>query len=245
MRTFADLNLRPVLQQEGQSYELISEASALGFKLAAVSLPTQVNRETVARIREDCRIRGLDFATRIDLKPRSSPELLKLLRKYRRRFEILAVDCSMKSVARTAARDQRVDLLSFPSLDTRFRFFDQAEAKLASQSTSALEVEIAMILSVSGSYRARLLSSLRKETKIAQKFGVPIILSSGASDSYLMRGPQDLACLASLFGMSKESGLAAVSVSPWTLVERNRKKLRSDYVARGIRIVRQGKGALR
>ncbi|UCD96670.1 MAG: hypothetical protein JSV35_01055 [Candidatus Bathyarchaeota archaeon] len=240
MRTFVDLNLRPALHQEGQWNELISKAVTLGFNVVAVSLPMSVNKKIASQIREECQIKQLDFVSRIDLNPKSSPELLKQLQRYRWRFVILAVDCTKKAIARTAARDHRVDLLSFPSLDSRFRFFDQAEARLASQSNSALEIEIGMLLSVSGSYRARFLRSLRKEVAIAQKFGVPIILSSGATDPYMMRSPQDLACLSLLFGMLKESGLDAVSVAPGNLVERNRKKLRSDYVARGIRVVHQG-----
>jgi ribonuclease P/MRP protein subunit RPP1 len=240
MRTFVDLNLRPALHQEGQWSELISKAVNLGFKVVAFSLPVSVNNKIAVQIREECQVKGLDFVSRINLRPKSSPELLKQLRRHRRRFEILAVDCTKKAIARTAARDHRVDLLSFPSLDSRFRFFDQAEAKLALHSNSALEIEIAMLLSVSGSYRARFLHFLRKEVAIAQKFDVPIVLSSGATDPYMMRGPQDLACLGLLFGMLKESGLDAVSVTPCTLVERNRKKLRSDYVARGMRLVHQG-----
>ena len=58
--------------------------------------------------------RGLDLASRVDLRPRSQNELVGLLRRLRRRFEIICVLCESKEVARQAAKDRRVDLLNFP-----------------------------------------------------------------------------------------------------------------------------------
>ena len=240
MRRFADLRLEPDFRKE-QLDKLIETASELGFKLVSISPSSRGMRDSLDLLHSICKAYGVDFAARIDLAPRSSHDLLKSLRRFRRRFEVAAVKCFSKGLARQAAKDHRVDILVFPSTDPRKRFFDNAEAKLASQGTAALEINIAMLLKQAGFSRTRLLTCLRKEVAIADKFDVPVVLSSGAVDAIDLRGPGDLASLATLFGMDLASALDAISTVPWGIVETNRKKLDSSYIARGVRMLRSGK----
>ena len=188
-----------------------------------------------------CREARMDLATRVDLKPKTPDELLRTLRRFRRRFEIVAVMCESKDVARQAAKDRRVDLLNFPLLDFRRRFFDLAEAELASNGLASLEIDMKPLLTLEGSSRVRFLSSLRRETAIAKAFDVPIVISSGVSDELLMRKPLEQAALASLFDLDKAVALEAVSANSMSIVKRNREKLSPKFVAPGIRVVRRGK----
>jgi RNase P/RNase MRP subunit p30 len=77
--------------------------------------------------------------------------------------------------------------------------------------------------------------------RIARAFEVPVVLSSGASEEWMMRKPREMAALSSLFDVSTEEALKAVSNCPIEMVERNRRKLDSRFVAPGIRVVRRGK----
>jgi RNase P/RNase MRP subunit p30 len=219
---------------------MIKKASKLGYGLVGVPFPARSNfpLETLRKVCEEAEI-GL--ASRIDLKPRTPEELTYNLRKFRRRFEVVAVFCESKSVARQAARDRRVDLLNFPQVDFRRRFFDKAEAELASSSLAAFEVNVKPLLVLEGAARIRLLSSLRREVATAKESQVPIVVSSGATDEILMRRPSGLTALASLFDLDKTSANEAVSKNPIGIVQKNRKKLDSRFVAPGIRVVRRGK----
>jgi ribonuclease P/MRP protein subunit RPP1 len=181
------------------------------------------------------------MVSRVDLKPRTPKELIYDLRKARRKFEIIAVMCETKSIARQAAKDRRVDLLNFQAYDFRRRFFDVAEAELASNALCSLEIDMKMILASEGSARVRLLSSLRREVNIAKKSHVQTVISSGVSDELLMRRPMELASLAHLFDMDEASALEAVSKNPIAIIKRNREKLSPKFVAPGIRLVRRGK----
>ena len=169
--------------------------------------------------------------------PKTSNELLSNLRQLRRKFEIISVACTSKNVARQAAKDRRVDLLSpclaFPCK----RFFDYAEAELASKKSVAFEIDMASILSSYRFPRIRLLSSLRKEVAVARKFDIPITISSGASDKNLLRSPHDYVALASLFDLPTSHALQALSEYPLSIIERNKRKLSPNYVAPGVRIV--------
>ena len=241
MKQFADLHLQPNLDDRELLEKIIRKAADLGYSLVGVSLPHRVQQDAIDFLQKICRENGVDLVKRIDLAPRSSRDLLRSLRLFRRKFELVAVSCFSKSIARQAAKDHRVDLLVFSSGDSRGRFFDVAEARLACQGVAAFEVDMALLLKRGGFSRVRLLSCLRREIAIAGRFGVSVVICSGAVDVFGLRGPHDFVSLAALFGMDDVAALNAVSVAPLAIVERNRGKLDSDYVARGVRVIRRGR----
>jgi RNase P/RNase MRP subunit p30 len=238
-RVYADLHLCAGFGGKEQASRLIDKVSILGYGLVAVPFK-EFSEGQMGQMREICVKAGVDFAPRVDLKPRTPEELLKSLRKVRRMFEVVAVVCESKSVARQAAKDRRVDLLNFPKPDFRRAFLDEAEAELASNCLASFEVDVKPLLTLEGPERTRLLSSLGREVAIARESGVPIVVSSGVADEMLMRRPRDMAALVSLYGLSRDQALEAVSKNPAMIVKRNRDKLGSKFVAPGIRIVRRG-----
>jgi RNase P/RNase MRP subunit p30 len=240
-RKYADLHLCPDLGNDEQVTHMIRKASELGYQLIAISLPHFFPEEKIRKLQNICQENKIDFASRVDLKLRTSSELIRSLRKFRRRFEVIAVMCESKQVARQAAKDRRVDLLNFPGINRRKRFFDKAEAELSSNTLGSLEIDIKPLLTLEGPARIRLLSSLRREVTIAEGFHVPIVVSSGASNELLMRKPREIAALTSLFDLDKSSAVNTVSKNPLAIVKRNREKLSPNFVAPGIRLIRRGK----
>ena len=240
-RLYCDLHLNANINDRKQTLELVTKAAKLGYKLVATPFPSNCTQEQIEQMRDTCEENGMDLATRIDLRPNTPDELMRNLRKLRRKFEIIAVICHSKNAARQAAKDHRVDLLNFPSIDHRNRFFDMAGAELASNSSASLEIETDPLLVLEGPSRIRLLSCLRKETIIADSFNVPVIISSGTSKPELLRKPQDSTALTHLFDMDRQAALNAVSTNALTLVKRNREKLNPNFVAPGIRIIRRAK----
>ena len=240
-RLFADLHLHINLRGSTNASPIITKAATLGYSLVAVPLSPETRETETVTLQSMCNEAKIDVASRVDIKPKTHNDLMRQLRKLRRKFEVLCVICENKEVARQAAKDRRVDLLNFPSLDFRRRFFDRAEAELASNSLSALEVDIKPLLVLEGPARVRLLSNLRRETAIAKEFHVPIVVSSGATTEMQLRKPREQAALASLFDLGEASALEAVSQNPMLIVKRNRQKLCSKFVAPGIRVIKEGK----
>jgi len=239
-RAYTDLHVCADLNNFGKASGLVEKASRLGYDTVAIPLQRSVDAQ-MQDMRNVCRDLGVDLVSRVDFRPRNPDELLKDLRKYRRRFEIVAVLCDSKPVARQAAKDRRVDLLNFPQIDFRRRFFDSAEAELASQGQACLEIDTRPLLMLERADRVRLLSSLRREAATAVGFHVPIVVSSGVSDAMLIRKPMELAALSSLFGLPGNLAADTVSANPSAIVMRNREKLSPKFVAPGIRLVRKGK----
>jgi ribonuclease P/MRP protein subunit RPP1 len=239
-KTYADLHLCPNLKDSEQVSGMINKASMLGYGLVAITFLQNTAEEEIQQVRNLCDEARIDLVTRLDIKPKTPNELVHYLRRFRRKFEIIALICESKNVARQGARDRRVDLLNFPMLDFRKRFFDQAEAELASNGLASLEIDMKPLLILEGPVRIRLLSSLRREAAIAQKFHVPIVVSSGASSVSLMRKPKELAALAFLFDLAEASATKTVSENPSLIIKRNREKLSPRFVAPGIRMIRRG-----
>ena len=240
-RAYADLHLRLNVKDAAATLRMINKAAALGYGLVASPLAPEARADEIAKLKTVCKEAGIDFASRVDLRPRTENELMQQLRRLRRKFEVVCVSCENKAVARQAAKDRRVDLLNFPLLDFRRRFFDRAEAELACNSLSGLEVDVKPLLVLEGPVRVRLISSLQREAAVARAFGVPIVVSSGVSTELLLRKPRDMAALAFLFGLDEASALKAVSQSANAIVKRNRDKLSTKFVAPGIRVVKEGK----
>ncbi len=239
-RSFADLHLRVNVGDRIQIVKLAQKAAELGYTLVGAQLAPQAKTEEIQQLKKACLDFDVDFVSRVDLHPRSQEELLGILTKLRRRFEIICIVCTKKDVARQAAKDRRVDLLNFPSLDFRERFFDHAEAELASCGSAGFEVDVKSILVSEGPPRIRFLSSLRREVALALEFQIPVVISSGVSDPMLLRKPREMAILASLFGLGSSVALDSVSEIPAKIVKKNRGKLDNGYVAPGIRIIKQG-----
>jgi ribonuclease P/MRP protein subunit RPP1 len=239
-RNFADLHLRVDPKDQQATQRTIQKAAEFGNKTVSIPFISRLDEDELTRLKTVSKAAGLDFVSRVDFRPRSENELTHFLRKFRRGFEVICITCDSKEVARQAAKDRRVDLLNFPSLDYHKRFFDRAEAELASNSLSALEVDVKPLLILEGPPRVRLLTSLRREAAVAREFHVPVILSSGISDERLMRMPRDMASLCYLFGLEETEALDAVSTNPTAIVERNRKKLSSRFIAPGITIIKEG-----
>ena len=240
-RAFADLHLRVNLKDPAATARMINKAATLGYRLIAVPSSPETRADEIVKLRTACSEAKIDLASRIDIKPRTQNELIQQLRRLRRKLEVICVNCENKEVARQAAKDRRVDLLNFPSPDFRRRFFDRAEAELASNSLAALEIDVKPLLVLEGPARIRFLSSLRREAAIAREFRVPIVVSSGAAAEMLLRRPREMAALAFLFGLNEASALEAVSQNPVAIVKRNREKLSSKFVAPGIRVIKEGK----
>jgi len=238
LREFVDLHLAPKIKDENRVRRLSARASELNYKRVGIPAPPGNDKQFILKLRGNA-TSNMDLVSRVDLTCSNPKSLLKSLRRVRRKFEVVAVTCLTKSVARQAAKDHRVDLVNFPYTDLKRRFFDKAEAELASNSSCALEIEMNPLLTLPANLLVPLLRALRQEVRIAEKFDVKIVLSSGVNDVLLMRHPYDYVSLARLFDLDKESALNSFSEIPNSIIERNRRKLGPDYVAPGVYVVRR------
>jgi RNase P/RNase MRP subunit p30 len=232
MRRFIDLHLRR--PERTEELELMLRTAAdMGY--AAVSVAEDPSN--MIRAGKSTSDMGIDVVSRVDLRPRSDRDLTALLNRVRRRFEVVAVECGSKAVARQAAKDHRVDVLVFSaSPSTRSKtWFDDHEAALAAESNCAYEINVADLLLQGPFAVAKLLFTIGREIENARRHRIPIVASSGADSRMLMREPRGLAALLDLVDVEERAGLDMISSNPQRIVDGNRAKLSSSYVSPGVR----------
>jgi len=239
-RVFADLHLQLNPKDTLSISRIVAKSASFGYHLIAVPLPTDFRAEEKDKLAEICNNVEVDFVSRVDLRAKSRDQLMSQLRKLRRKYEIICVSCDSKEIARQAAKDRRVDLLNFPSVDYKRRFLDRAEAELICSSLAAWEIDAKPLFLLEGPARIRFISTIRREVSVAKDFRIPIVLSSGITDDSLLRKPGEMAALAELLGLDEVTALEAVSTAPVSIVKRNREKLGSGFVAPGIEIIKEG-----
>lgn len=239
-QVYADLHLCVDVRDAFRLTSIIRRVSDLGYQLLAIPLSPNTSRDEIQRLKDLCSESNIDLASRVDLRPRSPENLIADLRRLRRRFEIVAVISRSKRVSRQAAKDRRVDILNL-STGNRPMLLDRGEAELATNALTCIEIDMRSLLAVEGRARVNLLQTHRRNIATAESFGVPILLSSGASNELLLRKPLEMAALASLLELTGTSALETISENPRIIVERNREKLSSQFVAPGIKLLRRGK----
>ena len=216
MRKYIDLHLRPSTPDKVK--EMLTLASELGFRQVAST--TQVTGV-------DSRITS---ATRLDLEAKRSRDLLEALNKSRRRYDIIAVKCLTKEVARQAAKDDRVDILKFPDdpILRRHNRLDHHEAELIEGTEHAYEIDACDLITNSPMHLAKVINQIKRDLVVAVKHDIPIILSSGASTPLSIREPRALTALASLLDIEEDNAADMISTIPEAILMKNHLKLKED-----------------
>ncbi|MDH5815773.1 MAG: RNase P subunit p30 family protein [Candidatus Nezhaarchaeota archaeon] len=238
-RRYADLHVK-VIDDGSHPELLIRMARHLGFSLIALSSDDPSKLKDLEVAKEIGRNFGVDVALRLDLKASSPNELKTYLRKYRRRVEIIGVYCDNVAVARTAARDRRVDITFYDPGDV-LSILDEGQISLLAESGHYVEVNFTDLLHIGFDKQAKVLWDYSLMLKKIVKKGIPVIISSGASNIIDMRAPRELSALAFLLLNEDREGLARdmVSTIPMRLVQMNREKLSPSFVQPGVKVVNE------
>jgi RNase P/RNase MRP subunit p30 len=228
MKNFIDLHLKQP-QDIAEAEKMVSLAKELGYSAVALAVDEKTKPYKIQT--------EIDVITRINLENRTQKQLLEKLNDYRKKFEIIAVKCHIKEVARQAAKDHRVDILMFPGDPSQRRnvWLDYREASLASDSTCSYEISSIDLLK-NGVFRStRLLNIMKRETLNAKKGKIPVVLTSGASNIMEMREPKALTALLNLIDVSEEEAQTMITLNPQKIIQTNRMKLGIDFIETGVR----------
>jgi len=226
--------------------KLISHAKDLGLhglgiaiNCGALESDLPGYRDLIKTIDSAASMIGVDVVTRLHVGKGVTVGLAKkVLKQYRRYFEVISIENLDRSLTAFACRDSRVDILTVRPPVKIYR------GDLDNLASTGGSIEILLCQLQAGTpqaraealhYYAELLQRLSRRKLVDR-----LILSSGALEMGMMRDPRDMAALLSVIGLGKESALNAVSSTPSGLVERNRLKLKGLIPLRGVRIIDKG-----
>lgn len=211
------------LTGEADLSEILLEIKKLGFKSVVVSSINDKMYEEFKKLSENY---DVEVYRKMVLEPENRSTLLRNLRKYRGRFEVVTVICNNLEVALTAARDSRVDSLIL-SPTKRFRI-DRGVAALISNC-----IELPFKWLIEQKSRRDFMRVVNEViTHLSNK--TSIIVSSCASKPYELCSPHELASILQVFKIDRKTALDSVSIIPWKIIKTNLLKLSPNYIAKGV-----------
>ena len=241
-KAFIDLFIRfkDITQEEKiLGFEICKE---MGYHGIAVEIP-----ETMKSM-NDFLFDGLTIWKRTTIIPKSqgTEEIKQRISPLRPRRDIISVLCINPLITKWAANDDRVDLLSFPASDIR-KLLDKSTINsiISSEFTKAVEINIAPLIKMPLGRRMNVLRSYSHVLKLVMKKKCPFVIVSGATHPYELRGPRELAAIASLFGLDYYDAIKGLSSIPNEIVRRNISKLEGSIVSPGIEIISSKKEDIR
>jgi len=216
MAIYADILISP--SQKEDLANMLLTAKHLGFTYVAV---TSVNEVPEVDVKGHS-VKGLKIVKRVIIDVEDKSEALSMIRKFRYKVQLISVKCNSLGLARFAARDRRVDILMLPK-SFQLKFADKSEVRLALQGNTAVEISLKEL--IHSKNLSKILALYQRICLFARKVGVPIIISSGATNVYEMRSPHDMLSIALLLDIPLHYAQHCVSTFPVEIIERNIKKL--------------------
>ena len=181
---------------------------------------------------------GITVYKRVNLTGKGINALRNQIDRVRKNTAIVAVQVGSIDATNWAAEDRRVDLLTLdPLKDHKLR---ETTACLASTSLTALELQIAPLLSSSGLHRSKILKAYREAVITTLDAGMGLVLSSGATHPMGLRSPLAMKHIGMLLGIDGTQAERAVHDLPAKIIERSLKRLRPEFINPEVEIIRRG-----
>lgn len=149
------------------------------------------------------------------------------IKKYRGSTEILIARGGDEEFNRAAVEAAGLDILLQPAK------FNHVLAKAAYDNSIGIGFNLSSLIRLRGEARIRELRTMRTNLKYARKYGLAMLLTGTPSTYYDLRSPREMTALASLFGMTEEEAVGAMSATPLDILRRKS----PDYIQEGIEII--------
>ncbi|MBI2971579.1 MAG: hypothetical protein HYY37_04155 [Candidatus Aenigmarchaeota archaeon] len=216
---FYDLHAHTTLSiGENSIEEMAAMAKRLGLSGIGVVRYHDTTEELPA-------IDGIDIISVIIIKAANADELAKVASNVRSTCEILMVHGGDYSVNRAACENPLIDVLCHPELGRKDSGLDHVCLKAAHDNNVAIEINFREILESYKRKRVYIMAGMKKNVRLAQKYGAPVITTSGAVSKYGMRSGRELAAITHLLGLELGDAIHSTSALPESIVRVNREKL--------------------
>jgi len=181
------------------------------------------------------KIDGIDIVSSVMLKPDNASDLNSQAKKARRKAEILLVHGGDYEVNRAACENPLIDVLCHPELGRKDSGLDHICVKSAHENQVAIQVSFREIMESYKRNRVFILSSMKKNVKLCQKYDAPVVTCSGAVTKWGMRSGRELSSIAYLLGLDLGKAILTTSSIPQNTIIKNRDRL-SGRIWEGVEI---------
>ncbi len=197
----------------------------------------KLNSELKQRI---SKISTLNIYYRINLRPKSLNDLKKRIQPYNNFSDIISVESMDKNIQIQAAKDSRVDIISFSDQNV-IKTISPGIISLTKQNRSFIEFSLAPIMTRNQAVQSRYLRSLYRAVQLAVQLKVNYIISGNFDDIFKLRHPRALISVChTLLGIPLLSAKKAFSENVLTLINRVQARQDKNIIESGVKLLNEG-----
>lgn len=221
----------------GKIKEKIEFCETLGIKNVILEPITSLNKIPL-KLKEELRNNtNIDIFYRINLRPNSISTFQKKIKNYNKFSDILSVETSNKEIQIHAARDSRVDIISFSDKDI-LKSLTPGVISLSKQNDSFLEFSLAPLMVSNKSLQSKTFRNIYRFLQLSNKLNANYIISGNFSDLYDFRHPRAMISIChSLLGIPLSTAKAAFSDNIQLILNRVQKRQDKNMIEEGVRII--------
>ena len=176
---------------------------------------------------------------RITLKPSGLKELKNMIRNYNDFKDLLSVETLDKKTHIYAAKDSRVDILSF-SEQKSLKTLSRGVISLVKQSGSFIEFSLAPIMITNKSIQSKNFRILYRSLKLVRNLNANYIIDGNFEDIYDFRHPRALISICySLLDLPLYEAKKSFKEYPLKLLKRVQRRNNNNIIEEGIRIIEE------
>jgi len=186
------------------------------------------------------KISSLNIYYRINLRPNSLNDLKKRIQLYNNFSDIISVESMDKNIQIQAAKDSRVDIISFSDQNI-LKTISPGIISLTKQNRSFIEFSLAPIMTRNQAVQSRYLRSLYRAVQLAVQLKVNYIISGNFDDLFKLRHPRALISVChTLLDISLLSAKKAFSENVLTLIDRVQARQDKNIIESGVKLLKEG-----
>ncbi len=197
----------------------------------------KLNSELKHRI---SKISTLNLYYRINLMPNSLSDLKKRIQPYNNYSDIISVESMDKNIQIQAAKDSRVDIISFSDQNV-IKTISPGIISLTKQNRSFIEFSLAPIMTRNQATQSKYLRSLYRAVQLAIQLKVNYIISGNFDDIFKIRHPRALISVChTLLGIPLLNAKKAFSENVLTLLNRVHARQDKNIIESGVKLLNEG-----
>ncbi|MBD3229633.1 MAG: hypothetical protein GF329_15740 [Candidatus Lokiarchaeota archaeon] len=236
---FYDLNIKVNFEKEiSDIIEYLLFFKKIGYSRLGINTP--LNKiEKFKKLRNKIDETELKIYSRTNIKAKKIENLKHTLRNFRRKFDLIGLDCSNINVCHWAIQDSRPDIIILNKFG--LRNYNYSTAKLINHNDKAFEISIKDLLFSYPTQKSKLLRLLIKCIKYYIKADAAFLLTSNSEMGmiYDSRAPRDLISLCYLMDIPDSIAKKTVTEYPERILENALKKMDPKVLSNNIRIINE------
>lgn len=182
-------------------------------------------------------ITNINVKYRTNINPKNLESLIKKLKGIGQSSNIIVVESTDKKIQIQAAKDSRVDVISF-SEQTILKTIFPGVISLTKQNQSFIEFSLASIMVKNKSLQSKNLRNLYRGLQLANKLNANYIISGNFDDLYSLRHPRALISVChTLLGISLSQAKNCFSKNVVSLLNRVQMRKDKNLIESGVKLI--------